>query len=232
MHQHRKDRIRALTPLFIFALTAAACGSSPLGAGAQSGSTGSTAPSTSIIPSSTTTSSPGMVGQSTDTTIIDPNNYHPNYDTIAGLASTSTTVFIGTVQPLVQNPGDGGTVAPFVVNQLLLGVVPRSDAEPDITQGGPNDVSVVVGQQYLVFWGVDSSESPTKVTTCIVGGARGLFSYNAATNTVSRTDNSGTSQIPMTLTLAQVVASLPNPNVQVPTPVPSPPVCSPAVTGI
>lgn len=67
-------------------------------------------------------------------------------------------------------------------------------------------------------------------TSSIVGGARGLFVYDAATRTVRRVATVS-SQIPTTLTLAPVIAQLPNPNVLVPEAEPPPPVCSPFVTG-
>jgi hypothetical protein len=161
------------------------------------------------------------------TTIIDPSTYRPTYDTIDALAADSTEVFIGTARPLSQDPSDGGTVSSFTVDQSILGRPLDTLAYPEIPAGQPGDLPVVVGQQYLVFW---SSGNGDGETSCIVGGARGLFTYNAATRTVRRVATS-TSPIPTTLTLSQVIAELPNPDVPVPEAEPPPPVCSPSVTG-
>jgi hypothetical protein len=161
------------------------------------------------------------------TTIINPNKYRPSYDTIEALAADSSEVFIGTARPLSQDPTDGGTVASFTVDQSFLGHPMDTVANPEIPEGRPSDLPVIVGQQYLVFWSVGNGDGET---SCIVGGARGLFTYTAATRTVRRVATSA-SQIPTTLTLSQVIAQLPNPNVPVPEPEPPPPVCSALVTG-
>jgi hypothetical protein len=227
MSVSRFGPIWCVAAVLVIAFVMSACGSRPLGSINQVRSTGSTSTSEAPLSSSTTSTE---IGQSPNTTIINPSNYHPNYGSIGGLASTSTAVFVGTVQPFMQDPSDGGTVAPMTVDRLLLGVIPRSDAEPELPQAGPDDVPVVVGHQYLVFWGVDSSQSPRAITTCVIGGSRGLFSFDPGTQTVSRI-SATSSQIPATETLAQVVAQLPNPDIPVPTPVPTPPICAASVTG-
>jgi hypothetical protein len=165
--------------------------------------------------------------QTVPTTIIDPSTYHPSYDTIASLASDSTEVFIGTGRPLSQDPTDGGTVASFTVDRSLLGRPLDTIAYPEIPEGRPGDLPVEVGQKYLVFWSTGNGPGET---SCIVGGARGLFTYNAATRTVRRVATSP-SQIPTSLTLSQIAAQLPDPNDPVPEVEPPPPICSPSVTG-
>jgi hypothetical protein len=227
MRSHR-IRLSLVVPISGLVLAAAACGSSTFSSQSQARDAGSS-PSTTELPATSESTIFGTVGQSTDTTIIDPKNYHPVYDSIASLAYSSTAVFVGTVQPFFQDPSAGGKIAPFKVDQLLLGVIPRSDSEPELPQEGPGALPVSVGQEYLVFWRVDSSNAPTTITSCAVGGARGLYTYDPNAQTATRTLPS-TSTIPATLTLSQVIAALPDANVPVPTPVPSPPVCSPSVT--
>jgi hypothetical protein len=87
---------------------------------------------------------------------------------------------------------------------------------------------VVVGQKYVVFLAIDLTGQAE--TECVVGGVRGLFHYNSATQTVTRISTSP-SQIPRALSLTQFIALIPKPNVIVPTKVPTPSVCSPSVTG-
>jgi hypothetical protein len=173
------------------------------------------------------TSPSGVMNPTVATTIIDPSTYRPNYDTIASLAADSGQVFIGTARPLSQDPTDGGTVASFTVNQSLLGLPMDTLPYPEIPEGQSGDVPVVVGQEYLVFWSPGNGENET---SCVVGGTRGLFTYIAATQTVRRVATSP-SQIPTTLTVSQVIAQLPNPNVSLPEVEPPPPVCSASVTG-
>jgi len=165
------------------------------------------------------------------TIVIDPNTYHPNYDTIPSLAGDSILVFIGTAGRLFHDPSAGGTVRAFTVDRVLDaldGIVPQCCATPEIPQGHPGDVPVVSGVTYLVFWTIDSSTAAP--TSCVVGGTRGLFRYDAASETVTRVSMLP-SHIPTSLTLAQLVSQFPDPGQPVPERVPTPPVCSPSVTG-
>jgi hypothetical protein len=201
-------------------LAVVACGCGKINQGAS--------PQGLELTSTTTTSSPsGEMDPPVPTTIIDPSTYHPSYDTIASLAADSTEVFIGTARPLSQDPTDGGTVASFSVDRSLRGYPLDTLPYPEIPEGQPGDLPIVVGQKYLVFWSGGNGQGET---SCIVGGARGLFNYNAATQTVRRVATSP-SQIPTSLTLSQVIAQLPDPNVPLPEVEPPPPICSPSVTG-
>jgi hypothetical protein len=221
--------IGVLVGTLTVAVAAAACGSSLPGTSAQARSAGApptlTTPSTSPTTASSTTTAPCIAPDGCTT--ISPNTYHPSYDSIPALASDAAAVFIGTALPLRQDGTSGGTFVPFSVDQLLYGEIPRTYPEPPISQGDPGDVPVVVGNQYLVFWTIDSNGP---LHTCVVGGTRGIFDYDARTQTVTRIAT-GASQIPTTLTLSQLTALLPNPNVPTPARVPSPPFCSPSVTG-
>lgn len=87
-----------------------------------------------------------------------------------------------------------------------------------------------MGGTYVFFWADDSAEK----TACIVGGVRGVMSYDSATDTVTRLATSPRAQIPRTQSLEQFASSVnaaqdlfshePVRN--------QPPICSPAATGL
>jgi hypothetical protein len=232
MRDRNIRQVGVVASAFTAALLLAACGSTPIASKVQARdpSTIATTETTATATTTATTSPPGVYNSTPNTTIIDPNTYDPSYDTISSLAADAIAVFIGTVQPFVQDPASGAMNAPFSVDKLLFGEIPRTYPDPEIHQGASGDVPVVVGHQYLVFWTVDSTSVGLDADTCVVGGMRGIFNYDAATQTLTRIATSA-SQIPTTLTLAQLTAQLPNPNVQIPERVPNPPVCSPSVIG-
>jgi len=206
MHYGRVSSIGLISGFVILTLMVASCGSSLPDAGSQGGLTST--PTSTTVPDSTSTTTPGQ--------------YNPSYDTIAGLANDAQAVFVGTVKPFFQDPSNGGLVAPVAVDHLLEGVIPRLEPEPELPQGQPGDVAVVVGDTYLVFW----SEGTTGETSCAVGGTRGLFNYDPATQTATRTSTQP-SQIPTTISLAQVTSQLPSFQPSGP----EVPVCSPSLTG-
>jgi hypothetical protein len=215
--------------LIVAFLAIVACGCGKINAGASPQGLDATSTSTTsvLITTTTTSSPPAVMNPTVQTTNIDPNSFHPSYGTVASLAADSTEVFIGTARPLSQDPTDGGIVASFSVARSLLGHPLDTFPYPEIPEGQPGDLPVVVGQNYLVFWSAGNGQGET---SCIVGGARGLFTYNAATQIVRRVATSP-SQIPTSLTLSQVTAQLPDPSVPVPEVEPPPPICSPSVTG-
>jgi hypothetical protein len=176
--------------------------------------------------STSTTAPPVVVNPAVPTTIIDPNTYHPSYDTVPSLVDDSAFVFIGTAKPLYQDP-NLGTATPFEVDTILAGMQPDTLPVPAIPEGSPGDTPVVVGQQYVVFLAIDLTGQAEP--ECTVGGDRGLFHYNASTQAVTRVSTSP-SQIPTSLSLARFIALIPNPN-SLATKVPTPSVCSSSVTG-
>lgn len=180
-------------------------------------------PTTSAPP----TTPPVVVDPQSPTTIIDPNTYRPSYETIPSLVDDAAFVFIGTARPLYQD-SDLGTATPFAVDQILAGREPDTLPIPAIPEGAHGDIPVVVGQEYIVFLGVDLTGQAD--TECVVGGIRGLFHYSSATRTVTRI-STGPSHIPEALSLTQFMALIPSPNVLVPIKEPTPSVCSPSVTG-
>ncbi|MGH9016359.1 MAG: hypothetical protein ACRDY1_01305 [Acidimicrobiales bacterium] len=168
------------------------------------------------------------------TTIIDPNTYHPSYNTIPELFADSEMAFVATVQPFAHDP-TMGTYEAFNASSIW-GIAtqgtPARVPEFDLPQGRPGDVPLVVGQTYLIFYGSDSTD-----TTCVVGGLRGIFRYNKATGIVTRIDDNTASRIPMTLPIGQIAAQLQavlsaDGQSRVPVDVPSPPVCSRSTTGM
>jgi hypothetical protein len=211
-------------------LMCAACGTS-VSSGVQrprSTTASSTGPTTSstTAPASTTTTAPCIAVAGC--VAIDPNTYKPTYDTVTSLAYDSTMAFIGTAQPPAQDPVLG-TATPFTIDQVIWGNQPETTPIPAIPEGGSGDITATAGQEYLVFWAIDLT-GPQE-TECVVGGMRGLFSYDPETQMLTRTATS-TSQIPNSLSLSQLETLLPDPNTPVPIRVPAPPICSSAVTGL
>jgi hypothetical protein len=220
-----------LVGVLVVACAAVSCGSSGQRAGDHFGN-GGTPPSftTTSITTNKSAHYPTTTAPCTDIngcTTINPKDYHPNYDTISALALDSTMVFIGTVGPTEQDPVLG-TAAPFTVDRVISGAQPSTTPVPAIPEGSSGDIPVVFGHQYLVFWAIDLTGN--QESECVVGGMRGLFKYDPTTQTVTRSSTSA-SKIPATLTLAMVIALLPDLNIPRPARVPPPPVCSPSVTG-
>jgi hypothetical protein len=89
---------------------------------------------------------------------------------------------------------------------------------------------LVVGADYIVFWADDVTTDPPSF--CVVGGVRGIFAYNIAAGTVTRLDNSTTSQIPRTQSVASFDAELAPLRSAPRAPNFTRPVCSFRVTGI
>lgn len=145
------------------------------------------------------------------TTIVSWGDYHPPYNTVAELyADTDQLVFIAKIDPLVENdPTPGATLAPFDLTtaQFLSSPATPPDLILGLPQGQPGDVRLIVGQTYLVFFTIDYSVD-LRPKMCTVGGQRGLFDYEAATETITRTDDNAASQIPRTLSLAEMRAEV------------------------
>jgi hypothetical protein len=145
------------------------------------------------------------------TTMVTWGDYHPPYNTVAELfADSDQLVFIATVDPLVaDDPTPGAMFAPFDLTtaQFLSSPTTPPDIVLGLPQGQAGDVRLIVGHTYLVFFTIDYSGHGGP-TVCTVGGQRGLFDYDAATQTVTRTDDNRASQIPRTLSLAEMRAQV------------------------
>jgi hypothetical protein len=196
------------------ALVTAACAASPpVGQSARRPTVTTSAPraSTTTLPGSATTDSGPVLTPYPTTTIVNWGDYQPPYNTVAELyADSDHLVFIATVDPLVANdPTPGATFAPFDLStaQFLSSPPTPPEISLGIPQDQPGDIPLVVGHRYLVFFAIDYSNEPAW-KTCTVGGRRGLFDYDAATQTITRTDDDAASQIPRTLSLAQMTAEV------------------------
>jgi hypothetical protein len=145
------------------------------------------------------------------TTIVShPNPYQPGYDTLSELFADSSLIVLGSIGPetseaLGPEGGSraipGGYPIPDSTVQFLVGTYRGS------TIGIPtalfNSLSLKVGGSYVFFFTQDPS-----TPLCVVGGLRGVFRYNPATQTVNRVDHNSHSQIPPTMTLSQLEAQL------------------------
>jgi hypothetical protein len=156
--------------------------------------------------------------------------YDPGYSTIDQLVQDSTFIVLGTLLPATH--GVDQTEKTVVIYPIR----PQRDFDsvPPITLTiTPAEVTAArlrVGETYVFFWAAD----PAEKTACLVGGVRGVMSYNKPTDTVTRLDTSRESQIPLTQSLEQFSSSVnaaqdlfshePIRN--------QPPVCSPAATGL
>ena len=159
-----------------------------------------------------------------------PNPYDPGYSTIDQLVRDSTFIVLGTLVPAgvgKDESSSSATVYPISVQQSLGTVPPIS---LNVSQAEVTAAHLGVGEAYVFFWGAD----PTDKTACIVGGVRGVMAYDAVTDTVTRLDDSTTSQIPKSQTLEQLNSSVyaaqdrfGNQPIQN-----QPPICAPSATGI
>lgn len=238
-------RASLVAVVVVVAFMTTACGSNPPVARSAVGATVTTATprvTTTTVPGSATTGSGPVLTPYPTTTIVHWGAYHPPYDTVAELyADSDELVFIATVDPFVANdPTPGATFAPFDLTtaQFLSSPPTPPEISLGIPQGQPGDVPLEVGHRYLVFFAIDYSDEPGW-TTCIVGGQRGLFDYDTATQSVTRTDDNAASQIPCTLSLALMTAEVKAAAAAAPTDVgsasdpekePPAPVCAPSAT--
>jgi hypothetical protein len=207
--------------LFVASALFGACGSTNLSSDSQVGlrATASTVTSVTAPSTALTTHS-----SNPPTTIInDPNPYQPSYDTIAALADDSIFIVIATVEPETSI-----NTYPLNVQQSLGTASVKTTI--GISGAEFNAANLAVGGTYVFFYGSD----PVDNENCIVGGVRGVFSYDPSTKLVTRLDQIGPSRVPETQTLAQLenelqaaevlVASKPIANI--------PPVCESSATGL
>lgn len=153
-----------------------------------------------------------------------PNPYSPSYSTVASLVNDATFVIVGEVEA-------EGDLPYYPINiQTSLGLnYPHNGT--DISPAEVQAADLTVGDSYVFFIGYDQQHP----YTCVVGGVRGVFAYDATTDTVTRLDQGTPSQIPDTQTLEQLQAEVTaayESNSSNPIPVPGPPVCDSSATGL
>jgi hypothetical protein len=217
----------------LLALGAASCSSAGVGVShlaAKSPVTLPTPPTPPTIGSGTPTSpvtAPALVTPSTETNVY-PNPYDPGYSTIDQLVPDSTFIVMGTLEaasPGVDMNGNIRMSYPISV-QYSFEAIPRNTLT--VLQSEVTAANLTVGSTYIFFWAAGTN------TVCIVGGVRGVMAYDAATNTVTRLDNSSSSQIPQSQSLDQFANAVKNaiPIGVQPMSTDAPPVCSPSATGL
>jgi hypothetical protein len=146
------------------------------------------------------------------TTIVRyPRPYRPPYNTLAQIFASSSIIMLGTVGPRTSEPlGPSGGVRSIVNGYPIeprtvqfLGGVDYQGSGIGIPAKLFKALSLVVGHTYVFFTAQDPS-----TPLCVVGGLRGLFSYDPATQTVSRLDHNRHSQIPRTMSLTQLESQI------------------------
>ena len=209
---------------------AAACSPSPSPVG-HSRAVGSRSsaprPSAPLLPTTSTTGPAENVNP--PTTIIDYGTYAPSYDTIGELVHDSEWVFVGTLMPRTQQVADWYPISP---GESLAGTELRQ--EVGVSSAEVAAAHMTVGQQYLVFYGIDNANNADN-GNCVVGGTRGVFAVDPATEIVTRLDDNPSSSIPRTQTLAAVQAEISDYQAHQSPPLVlsnSPPVCAASATGL
>ncbi len=208
----------------------ASCGTgtitpSKLSASRAATPTPSTVPGT---PTSPVTQPPGVTPSTEVNTY--PTPYSPGYTSIAQLVEDSTFIVLGTLQSgasLKDGNGDVVTAYPIDVQQSL-GTVPPVGL--NVSQAEVMAAGLSVGNSYIFFWGADTADD----AACIVGGVRGVMSYDPTSDTVTRLDKSTSSQVPQSQTLEQLESSVRSAQITFgQQPIRNqPPICSPSATGL
>jgi len=211
--------------LAVCALALSACGSTPDNRSDPTPKHGPAAvipTSTTLAPQRTVT---GPSGVTIPTTIVRyPDPYTPNYDTVASLVHDSTFIVVASVGPY-----DGSTTGyPLEIQGDLGFNNPRTPL--GLTPTEYNAANLKVGSDYVFFYGVDRVDD----ATCIVGGVRGVFSYDSATQLVRTMTQRARSQIPASQSLSQLQSDVDSEEqVESAQPVANgPPLCSDSATGL
>jgi hypothetical protein len=216
-------RIALLSGLVAWSgLTAAACGTSPkvpVSERSPSPPASTTRRPASITTTPTPTAATPSTGRGSHASLD-----NLRYETIAALSDDSAFVVIGRLR--AENADLGGY--PMEVVQSLGTTEPRIPI--GVTTHEFTAANLSVGGTYVFFYGID----PIDKTTCIVGGVRGVFAFDPASQSVTRLDADANSEIPASQTLVQFERSLAAAERQAfSQPVgASKPVCAPSATGL
>jgi hypothetical protein len=160
-----------------------------------------------------------------------PNPYDPGYHTVGQLVHDSFFIFVGVLSgtPSCSTGAPANCYQPISVQKDIGGTDPRlgigvPSAEVAVAKLSP-------ATTYVFFWGLQTNPEDA----CIVGGARGVMAYDAATNTVTRLDNSTDTRIPRSQTLDQLqkeIQEVEAATARAPEELPPAPVCSSSATGV
>jgi hypothetical protein len=108
-------------------------------------------------------------------------------------------IFMAVVEPLDTAPGG------YELNVVQwFGQEDRGGGGVGITTQEFNAAQLKVGGTYVFFYAID----PGDQSTCIVGGTRGVFSYNPTAQTLTRIGASAASRVPSVQTLTQFESTL------------------------
>lgn len=153
-----------------------------------------------------------------------PTPYDPGYHTVGQLVHDSFIVVLGSLQ----GPVAGGYL--IKIDKELAGDTKTSIG---LSSALVSALKLDPSRSYVFFYGVEGY--PLKGGACIVGGQRGVMAYDAATNTVTRLDNSTDSRIPRSQSLDQLQSELQQveaATARAPEELPPAPVCSSSATGV
>ncbi len=153
-----------------------------------------------------------------------PSPYDPGYHTVGELVHDSTFIVVGTLQ------GPSSQAYLITVQKVLGGTDPRTliAVSPSLVQAA----GLRLGVPYVFFWGAEGYPLRGE---CIVGGVRGVMTFDPATDTVTRLDDEPGSEIPRTQTLAQLsteIQQVEAATARAPLELPPAPVCSSSATGL
>jgi hypothetical protein len=213
----------------VSALVLGACGAAPTAVSQPAANGSATTVPSQSIPPTTPSSAPSDPGTQSSGATSSTVPYDPGYTTIDQLVQDSTFIIAGTLEPAqVGKNYDGslGTGYP-ITPEKVLGTIPPIGLS--ITRAEVSAADLRVGNDYVFFWAADTAAH----TVCIVGGVRGVMSYDPASGTVTRLDHSTNSQIPRTQSFEQLSNSVEAAEIQRSRTFGNqPPVCAPAATGL
>jgi hypothetical protein len=183
------------------------------------------------IPKTPVTGCPPITSPLPTVHVHRPNPYDPGYHTVGQLVHDSFFIFVGV---LVGTPACTSG-APARCYQSISVQKDLGGTDPRIGIGVPS-VEVLAAKltpatTYVFFWGVQANPGDA----CIVGGVRGVMTYDALTNSVTRLDNSTDTRIPRSQTLVQLQSEIQQveaATARAPEELPPAPVCSSSATGV
>lgn len=213
--------------LLVVVFLLAGCGTSPRSASGTSSPVSSTFTTTTTATTIPSTSDTGSVIVNPPTTIVTyPHPYKPAYDTPQSLVNDSLFILAATLG----SEGSYGGAEEYPLNVKTVFSYTEVRMFVAVAEEEVEAVHLTVGGEYLLFYAADTTDR----MTCIVGGVRGVFQFDAQAQTVTRISTNSDSMIPKTQSVkafsaalaaaVKVAASRELQN--------SPPTCLPAATGL
>ena len=153
-----------------------------------------------------------------------PTPYDPGYHTVGQLVHDSFIVVLGSLQ---------GPVARGYLINIDKELAGDTKTSIGLSMALVSALKLDPRRSYVFFYGAEGY--PLKGGACIIGGERGVMAYDAATNTVTRLDNSTDSRIPRSQSLEQLqseIQQVKSATARAPEELPPAPVCSSSATGV